>query len=113
MRAILSLGAAMLVVAGAGFAWSAGLFPKEQDPAYFSSAFVQGAEFQFDPPAPGSYSLPPIKRQAQPSAFALRRSFILSRIALCAASRSSAVILPSLVKPVLWLTMNGWRLPWP
>ena len=62
MRAILSLGAAMLVVAGAGFAWSTGLFPKEQDPAYFSSAFVQGAEFQFDPPAPGSYSLPPIKR---------------------------------------------------
>lgn len=61
MRSILSLAAASLAVAGVGIAWSAGLFPKEVEPASFSSAFVQGAEFQFDPPAPGSYSLPPIK----------------------------------------------------
>lgn len=61
MRVLLFLAAVSLAAAGAGLAWTAGLFPQDRTPAYFSSAFVQGAEFQFDPPAPGSYTLPPIK----------------------------------------------------
>ena len=61
MRVILLATAAVLAVAGAALAWSAGLFPQDREPVYFSSAFVQSADFQFDPPAPGSYALPPIK----------------------------------------------------
>ncbi|MFV0384037.1 SCO family protein [Paracoccus sp. (in: a-proteobacteria)] len=38
-----------------------GLFARDGPPPHFSAAFPAGEDFQFAPPEPGSYALPPIR----------------------------------------------------
>ncbi|MCB1337638.1 MAG: SCO family protein [Maritimibacter sp.] len=62
MRVQVSLVTGVLVVAVlAAIGLRLGPFAPAPAPDYFSAAFVKGAEFEFDPPAPGSYGLPAIK----------------------------------------------------